>query len=74
MFSFINLQRQQIMTLLYLKTRPMVATVVTAGTVSLLARSLPHQLRLMVAAIAGIAAGLWVEGRQFPRDGGLSRD
>lgn len=45
----------------YLKNRPMVASVVVAGLVSLLAHNLPHQLGLMVAAIAGIAAGVSIE-------------
>jgi 4-azaleucine resistance transporter AzlC len=45
----------------YVKNRPMVATVVGAGGVSLLAHGLPHQLGLMVAAIAGITAGLLTE-------------
>ncbi|HEY9889399.1 MAG TPA: AzlC family ABC transporter permease [Candidatus Obscuribacterales bacterium] len=51
------------MTIPYLTTRPMVATVVVAGGTALLARSLPHQLGLMVAAIAGILAGLMVENQ-----------
>lgn len=42
----------------YLKNRPMAATVVVAGGMSLAAYGLPHQLGLMVAAIAGIAAGV----------------
>lgn len=41
----------------YLVTRPMIATVAVAGTVSLLAHTLPHQLGLMVAALAGVATG-----------------
>jgi predicted branched-subunit amino acid permease len=48
-------------TLPYLKNRPMVATAVIAGVVSLLARTLPNNTGLIVAAIAGIAAGLLVE-------------
>jgi 4-azaleucine resistance transporter AzlC len=51
------------MTIPYLVTRPMVATVVVAGITALLARSLPHQLGLMVAAIAGITTGLVLENR-----------
>ncbi|MBD3884792.1 AzlC family ABC transporter permease [Phormidium tenue FACHB-886] len=42
----------------YLKTKPMYCSVIVAGIVALLAHGLPHQLGLMVAAIAGIAAGL----------------
>lgn len=49
------------MTIPYLKTRPMVATVVVAGITALVARPLPHQLGLMGAAIAGIATGMMVE-------------
>jgi 4-azaleucine resistance transporter AzlC len=49
------------MTIPYLTTRPMVATVVVSGGMALVARSLPHQLGLMVAALAGIAAGVGVE-------------
>lgn len=45
----------------YLKNRPMAATVVVAGIVALIARNLPHQLGLMVAAIAGISAGMAVD-------------
>lgn len=55
------------MTIPYLKTRPMVATVLVAGLTALLARSLPHQLGLMVAAIAGIVTGVLVETTQPPR-------
>ncbi|HEY9738722.1 MAG TPA: AzlC family ABC transporter permease [Trichocoleus sp.] len=49
------------MTVPYITTRPMVATVVVAGAVGLLAHGLPNQLGLMVAALAGIAAGMGVE-------------
>jgi 4-azaleucine resistance transporter AzlC len=49
------------MTLPYLKNRPMVATALVAGVASLLAWSMPHKLGLIVAAMAGIAAGLLVE-------------
>lgn len=49
------------MTVPYLKTRPMLATVVVAGAVALLAHGLPHQLGLMAAALAGIAAGVATE-------------
>jgi 4-azaleucine resistance transporter AzlC len=51
------------MTLPYLTTRPMVATVIVAGITALVARTLPHQLGLMGAAIAGIGTGVWVENR-----------
>jgi len=54
------------MTIPYLTHRPMIATVVAAGTTALLTRSLPHQLGLMVAAIAGITVGVVVEDRTQP--------
>lgn len=45
----------------YLTSRPMVATVIVSGITALVARNLPHQLGLMVAAIAGILTGLVIE-------------
>ncbi|HEY9644446.1 MAG TPA: AzlC family ABC transporter permease [Coleofasciculaceae cyanobacterium] len=45
----------------YVQNKPMLATVVIAGGVALLAHGLPHQLGLMVAAIAGITAGMLTE-------------
>lgn len=45
----------------YLKNQPMVVTVFVAGIVALLCHSLPHNLGLIVAAIAGISAGICVE-------------
>jgi len=45
----------------YLKTWPMGIAVVVAGIGALLAYPLPHKLGLMVAAIAGIAAGAYSE-------------
>ncbi|MEO1131560.1 MAG: AzlC family ABC transporter permease [Cyanobacteria bacterium J06639_1] len=51
------------MTLPYLKTRPMLAAAATAGIVALLAHGLPHQLGLLVAAIAGVITGVWLEKR-----------
>jgi 4-azaleucine resistance transporter AzlC len=45
----------------YLINRPMVIAVCVAGLASLLAHGLPHQLGLMVAAIAGITAGMVVD-------------
>lgn len=41
----------------YIKSSPMVVTVVVSGFVSLFAYRLPHQLGLIVAALAGIVAG-----------------
>jgi len=48
----------------YLKNRPMVATVVVAGVVAIVAHPMPHQMGLMVAALAGIVAGVLVEAWQ----------
>lgn len=45
----------------YLVSKPMWASVITAGTVSILAGGLPHKLGLMVAAIAGVTAGVLSE-------------
>ncbi len=45
----------------YLKNRPMWATTIVAGVVALLAYPLPHKLGLILAALAGIAAGVVVE-------------
>jgi 4-azaleucine resistance transporter AzlC len=42
------------MTLPYLTTRPMLLSVAVAGLVSVLAHGLPHQLGLLLAAIAGL--------------------
>lgn len=47
----------------YLTTRPMGLAVVISALVSLVAAPLPHKLGLMVAAIAGIAAGVWSDRR-----------
>ena len=51
------------MTIPYLVNRPMVATVIVSAVVALLARGMPHQLGLMVAAIAGILTGILTENR-----------
>lgn len=45
----------------YLINQPMIVAVLVAGVVSILAHGLPHQLGLMVAAIAGIVAGVITE-------------
>ncbi|MBF0203173.1 MAG: AzlC family ABC transporter permease [Desulfamplus sp.] len=45
----------------YLVSKPMWASVITAGTVSILAGGLPHKLGLMVAALCGVAAGMLSE-------------
>ncbi len=47
----------------YATTRPMVGAILVAGIVALLANGLPHKLGLMVAAIAGVTAGFWLETR-----------
>ncbi|MEM7795230.1 MAG: AzlC family ABC transporter permease [Cyanobacteria bacterium P01_C01_bin.118] len=49
------------MTIPYLTNRPMVATVIVSGIMALLSHGLPHQLGLMVAAIAGILTGILTE-------------
>ncbi len=45
----------------YLVSKPMWASVITAGTVSIVAGGLPHKFGLMVAAIAGVTVGLVCE-------------
>lgn len=45
----------------YVLTRPMLATVLVAGVTALLAHSLPHQLGLLVATLAGVAAGFTLD-------------
>ncbi|MFN8458987.1 MAG: AzlC family ABC transporter permease [Anaerolineae bacterium] len=45
----------------YLKNRAMVATVVVSGLVSVLAYNMPNKLGLILAAAAGIGAGIIVE-------------
>ena len=42
----------------YLTNSPMRASVITAGSVALMTNSLPHKLGLMIAALAGVAAGI----------------
>lgn len=49
------------MTIPYLINRPMIVAVLIAGIVSVLAHGLPHQLGLIVAAIAGVVSGISVE-------------
>ena len=45
----------------YVTNRPMLATVLVAGTTALVFQGLPNQLGLMGAAIAGVIAGLAVD-------------
>ena len=49
------------MTIPYLTSKPMVAAVIVAGVVALLGQPLPHNLGLVVASLAGIAAGVMAE-------------
>ncbi|PZV07738.1 MAG: branched-chain amino acid ABC transporter permease [Leptolyngbya sp.] len=51
----------------YMTTRPMVGAILIAGIVAVLANGLPHKLGLMVAAIAGVTTGYWLETRLIPR-------
>jgi 4-azaleucine resistance transporter AzlC len=46
-----------------LRNRPMIAAALMAAAVALLCRNLPYKLGLMVAALAGVAAGMVLEGR-----------
>jgi len=45
----------------YLISKPMWASVITAGTVSIMAQGLPHKLGLMLAALAGVIVGVVCE-------------
>lgn len=45
----------------YLKNKPMWTAVILAGTVAVVAHSLPHKLGLMLAALVGILGGLVAE-------------
>jgi len=47
-----------------LKTRPAVASALSAGITALVAYSLPYKLGLIVAALVGIAVGTFLEQRQ----------
>jgi 4-azaleucine resistance transporter AzlC len=51
-----------------LRDRPSMAAALSAGVIAVLAADLPYKLGLMVAAIGGIAIGLWVEARQSSSD------
>ncbi len=55
----------------YVTTRPMVGAIIVAGVVAVLANGLPHKLGLMVAAIAGVITGYWLEIRLLPSTRGL---
>jgi 4-azaleucine resistance transporter AzlC len=47
-----------------LKGKPDVITAITAGIVAIFAYNLPYKLGLILAAITGIGAGLWMEHRK----------
>ena len=47
-----------------LKDKPIVAAAVSAGTVALLAYSLPFKLGLILAALVGIFTGTYLENRE----------
>jgi 4-azaleucine resistance transporter AzlC len=44
-----------------LTTRPMLAAAVVAGVTAVLAHNLPYNLGLVVAGLAGIGVGVWLE-------------
>ncbi|WP_374351336.1 AzlC family ABC transporter permease [Chitinimonas sp.] len=45
-------------------SRPMLAAAAASAVVALLAASLPYKLGLMLAAVAGVVVGVWLEGPQ----------
>ncbi len=49
-----------------LKTRPAVASALSAGVTALATYSLPYKLGLIVAALVGIVVGTFLEARQSP--------
>ena len=55
----------------YLRNRPMWISVIVAGAVALMADGLPHKLGLMVASLAGVAAGVLAE---YAVNGGRKRE
>jgi 4-azaleucine resistance transporter AzlC len=48
-----------------LRDRPSVAAALSAGIIAVLAFGMPYKLGLIVAAISGMAIGLWVEARRL---------
>ena len=50
-----------------LRQRPAVAAALAAAAVALAAHALPYKLGLMLAAVAGVAVGAWVEHAMAPR-------
>jgi predicted branched-subunit amino acid permease len=51
------------------KDRPTLAAALAAGGAALLANGLPHQLGLLLAALAGITAGVLAERGLTPAGG-----
>ena len=47
----------------YLKNRPMIAAAIVASGLGLALNSLPNKLGLMIAALAGVATGFFLEQR-----------
>jgi 4-azaleucine resistance transporter AzlC len=47
-----------------LKDRPSLGAALAAGGTALLAYNLPYKLGLVIAALAGILVGMWLEGRK----------
>jgi 4-azaleucine resistance transporter AzlC len=47
-----------------LKTKPEFGAAISAGVVAVAANGLPYKLGLMLAAVAGISAGMWLQRRQ----------
>lgn len=57
-----------------LRNRPQVAAALAAGVAALVGRDLPYQLGLVMAALAGIVVGVWLERRaDRPASGSASR-
>lgn len=48
-----------------LKSRPTLATAVSSGLIAVATFSLPYKLGLMIAALAGITIGYWLEQKQI---------
>jgi predicted branched-subunit amino acid permease len=51
----------------YLKNRPMLGAVIVSGLVAVLAYPLPNQLGLILAALAGVVAGIVAENVSLKR-------
>ena len=51
----------------YLKNKPMLAAVIVSGVVAVLANPLPNKLGLILAAVAGIAAGIVAENLKWDK-------